>query len=217
MATVALHWAATEVTTDATVAWWQVATGILGVPAAVLGLVLTWQLVGKARLESSKIRLELQQLQQAQSQEKLIDESQPSISTDSFLSNNSAWPNLLPRLIVLYVVSTLWSLVQGLFNFISRTTGLGAVQILQPDPLLGDTPGVIAVVLALRVIAQIPQVGYWLIIVGFGWPLLMDAIRLLNLETPKWVASVRTQQALTTLAIIIPLAQGVLPGLTRPL
>jgi hypothetical protein len=39
--------------------WYQVAAGIIAVPAAVIGLPYTWILLRKARLESKKVELEI--------------------------------------------------------------------------------------------------------------------------------------------------------------
>jgi len=39
--------------------WWQVVTGIIDIPAAVVGLIYTYRLSAKTRLESRKLQLEI--------------------------------------------------------------------------------------------------------------------------------------------------------------
>lgn len=43
--------------------WWQIATGILAIPAAIIGLVYSYALVKKTRLEAVKIELEIREKQ----------------------------------------------------------------------------------------------------------------------------------------------------------
>jgi hypothetical protein len=44
--------------------WWQVVTGVLAIPAAILGLVYSFFQIQKTRLETRKIALELQRTEQ---------------------------------------------------------------------------------------------------------------------------------------------------------
>jgi hypothetical protein len=44
---------------SASPAWWQVAAGVIGIPASLIGLISSFYLIQKTRLEVRKIELEL--------------------------------------------------------------------------------------------------------------------------------------------------------------
>ena len=61
---------------------------------------------------------------------------------------------------------------------------------------------------------RIGEIGYWLIIVGLGWALLLDSLTLLNIDFPRWLRSSATQKALTTGAVLVPLVL-IFPGFSE--
>lgn len=192
------------------VPWWQVATGIIGVPAAILGLVLTWILVQKTRLEAQKTKLEIREKERALSLETPQEEGTASTRRLAGpLLEGQLVQNLILRLIVVFMVFTLWNLVRRFFDVIYSTTRLGlGTAIPDPDP----SPWIWTLWAGLQAIKAIPEIGYWLILVGLGWPLLLDALGLLNIETPAWLRSVALQRSLTAIAVLLPLAL-MFPGL----
>src|ERR1700726_4554496 len=52
-------------------AWWQIATGILAIPAAILGLVYSYFQIQKTRLETRKIALEVRQTEKESGLERI--------------------------------------------------------------------------------------------------------------------------------------------------
>lgn len=61
----------------------------------------------------------------------------------------------------------------------------------------------------VALIATVPSVGYWVIFVALGWPILIDCIRILNVKVPEWIVTDRTRKILLAVAVVAALSQGV--------
>ena len=62
--------------------------------------------------------------------------------------------------------------------------------------------------LGVALLASIPGIVRALVLVGIGWPLLIDAARLLSIEIPPFLQSARTRQVLTVIAVLAATADA---------
>ena len=162
-------------------AWYKVATGVIGIPVALLGLVLTFNVLRKTTLESRKLELEIQQkhleVQAASSDQDAVRTiAAPVVDTQRVLL-------LIVRFVVLELTVRLWNVVPSAVNYvtgIATNVALFAFRDRMVDFTESSWSFFSTSVLPL-VISLLFALVYWSIVFGFGWPLLRDTCAYLNI------------------------------------
>lgn len=138
--------------------WWEIAAGIIAIPAGILGLYYTFHLAQKVRLETRKLERELAEKEPTQ------------------LSTTNLAPPITPktqdyviRFIILEVAVRGWSLIVGIFSpfIVVASQALRDLDIYKDSHLLGKLAQTTAVTYATGA-------GYWVLFLLIGVPLLKD-------------------------------------------
>lgn len=188
-------------------AWWEVATGIIAVPTGLIGLWYTVALIRKTRLEADKAEFELQRMR-GEIEARLSKESSPAVDVFAEpLLRSQHVQDLIVRFVILSVVLLIWGLAGQVFNLVSEN-GVRAYFVQFADdperPTLGEaTFGVIA-----SLFSAVPNIGRSIVVVGLGWPLLLESFKLGNTSAPNLVKRRATYRVLLTLAVIVPVASS---------
>lgn len=200
--------------------WWEAASGILGLPGLVIGLYASIRLVKKDRLEAQKLEFELLEMREKRRATVLdADEgvAPPSDLVAGPLLEGRQFQDLVLRFIVFFMAYTLWSLVRNSSAILFDST----VFALRGDMDLDNIPGLIILILDgappdllaifvfVHAIRAIPEVGFWIIIVGMGLPIFVDAMRTLRFGVPSWLSSVPFQRLAIFVAVIVALLQSI--------
>jgi hypothetical protein len=161
--------------------WWQVTTGILAIPAAIIGLVYSYILVKKTRLETVKMELEIREKQSQVAK----------LAFESHVAGSSAVVHdvvvepvvqgrivqfILLRFIVLYLVLGFWGAIEDAFGFVLAGAMLASTRLFHTSL---DSLWVIIPVL---IVQQLPTIVHWLLFVAIGWPLFVDVNKMLGLR-----------------------------------
>lgn len=155
--------------------WWEIATGILAIPAAVVGLVYSYVLVKKTRLEVRKTELEIRE-KEAQLQSLSKPEREVAERIVAPLVRSQVWQYFVLRFILMYIVLGLWGLVEDVFSFLFRGT-LATVQSVFHVNF--EKPWII---IPLVLLQQTPKIGYWLLFFALGLPLFKDVNGVIGLR-----------------------------------
>jgi hypothetical protein len=189
--------AADDGVTATTPEWWKVATGIIGVPAAVVALFYSMALVRKTRLESRKTELEIEEKQRALAEaEKSGDTQTVTRLLARPVLEGQLVQSMILRFILLFLFLEAWSIVNNLFNLIFTGTAAGI------SWASGSEPGP-PIFILLSMIQAIPSVAYWLILLGIGWPLFQDASRMLGLTLPGFLGEREDTAAYRRVRIVV--------------
>ncbi len=126
--------------------WWQVVTGVLAIPTAILGLVYTYRLSQKTRLESQKLQLDI-----LEKEGKVRPETPRVIRRQDLFESPGAFAasiqEFVIRFIILYLAVFGWGLIERLIN--PSLNALLAVWINQQHIDVGQSwLGIFAVSLA---------------------------------------------------------------------
>ncbi|MDB6153619.1 MAG: hypothetical protein JWL90_2072 [Chthoniobacteraceae bacterium] len=165
--------------------WWQVATGILAIPAAGIGLIYSWVLIKKTRLEAAKLTAELEKQQSAAlPATEATAISQAGLPYSSALARGTI-PFLLLRYVVLQLVLYLWEFVVALYSFALNALQFGAMYSLQKFFSGDSSDKLLWVALPMVVLGYLPQIGKLLIFLSIGWPLFKDANAIIGIDLKK--------------------------------
>lgn len=188
-------------------AWWEGVTGIIAIPAGVLGLFYTWALIRKTMVETTRTEIEIQEKQStlagqlAQASAELP--ATPAELIAEPIVHGQRVQVLVVRLIVFLVVLEVWNLAGAVVSVVG-SNGLqalfrsGEVGPGVPSPATGALEVLLAVLLA------VPQVGRWLVVLGLGWPLLLDALAVANIDIPGFMRTRSFQRVLLALGLVAP-------------
>jgi hypothetical protein len=162
--------------------WYKVATGVIAIPAALVGLIASWNLARKTRLEAKKIEIEVRE------HESSVIERQPSDSAARVfaaqLSGGQRALLLLVRFIMLELTLRIWDIVpSAVRSLLTVATAGGAVWVSHANPeySFGSPYSIMVIALVPQAIGLLLGVVYWLIVFGLGWPLLKDTCLFLNI------------------------------------
>jgi hypothetical protein len=161
--------------------WYEVAAGILAIPAAVLGLAYSYILIKKTRLEARKTELEIRE-KEGRLGELSVEEKKVATEIIEPLVADRVWKYIILRFALMYISLKLWSIVSSLYNTVLGGAALGAQQIL--DVNIDDESWVIWILFPLL---KLPDLVTWLIIIGIGWPLFRDINSYLNINVKKFL------------------------------
>jgi hypothetical protein len=169
--------------------WYEIATGVLAIPAALIGLAYSYLLLKKTRLESRKTELEIAEKERALAE--VRDTSQ--VATQVIQSSeNRLLLLLLLRFVVLYLLLQGWGLVEDFFELVFAGIFVGAQKLFS----LSFNGWEVVPLVALQ---KLPKVVYWLFFFGLGWPLFKDVNRAMGINVREFlrVSSLKDIQKLS--------------------
>jgi hypothetical protein len=151
--------------------WWEIATGIIAIPAAVFGLVVAYATFRKTHLEATKIELEIREKQQAIAASGASEDVQRvARSLIDPLVDNARINYIIVRFILLYLILAFWEVFSKILNVLMTGTFLAWTQLLgmsaQGMPTISFFGG-----------TQIAQFGWIAIVIFVGVPLYRDISR----------------------------------------
>ena len=151
--------------------WWQLTTGILAIPVAIVGLAYSYVLIKKTRLEAKKTELEIKE-KQAQLDEVAKSHADFVQHVLSPIPQSPTYQSLILRLVLLFVILQAWRLLERGYQFVlyGLVAGLlaatGNLDSLDTEPLWLIIPYVI--------LREVPSVGCLIVLFVIGWPLLKE-------------------------------------------
>jgi hypothetical protein len=160
--------------------WWQIATGIIAIPAAVVALVGAVQLNQKTKLETRKLQLEI-----LKEEGKEVTQTGP-ITREELIGSTKALAvgtqDFILRFLVLYLVTSFWSVVSGVVTAVFGALGQIAALISPtlPANLKNSVP--VTSVIGAAVTTWCIEIGYVLIFLSLGVPLLRDILTYLKIR-----------------------------------
>jgi hypothetical protein len=163
---------------NAVAQWWEIAAGILAIPAAVIGLLYTYRLTQKTRLETRKLQLEI--LEKEGTAPLPRGDQLPQMYLTSTHSTLVLTLDFILRFIIYYLALTAWGIVAGLISGASRAASI----VLSMPTSFGSTDASNSgAATTLRLLELgIPVIGRIAIFVLLGWPLLKDIARFAGLS-----------------------------------
>ena len=157
--------------------WWEMTTGIIAIPAAVIGLIYSVVLIKKTRVEVRKTELEIREKETALGK---ITPAEPSLAhaliAPIFEAKNIQL--LLLRFVLLYVTLRLWALAEDAFGLLVGGAYLGA-QKLAASHFESDN---LWLMIPLLLISKLPKLGELAILLGIGLPLFRDVSAALGID-----------------------------------
>jgi hypothetical protein len=159
-------------------AWYKVVAGIIAIPAGVLGLLVTYNILRKTTLESRKLELELQAS---------ISGSAATVERPS--SDLLGLPIvqvqrallLVVRFVVLELTLRLWNIIPSTVGYLTAGVSYGFL-FANPERIAGSQRFAVVLTAIPAAIRFGFDIVYWLMVFGFGWPLLKDTCGLLGIE-----------------------------------
>lgn len=165
--------------------WWEVITGILAIPATLLGLAYSYALVKKTQHEIPKVRAETEKLELEIREKKEHLSPDAAVRAENFLQaaiqpivDFRRWQLLLLRLIVLFLLLTVWPLVERTVFLLVAGGAAGFGKLFHmdlEDPLRWYG-------YCIYLLATSPKLGYWIVLYLAGWPLLRDVSSLAGIS-----------------------------------
>jgi hypothetical protein len=164
--------------------WWEIASGILAIPVAVIGFVFSYATFVKTRLEAQKIELEIREKQKAlaESGNATPEVQQVAQSLIEPLVDNARVNYIIMRFILLYLVLLFWDVFAKALSFIATGAFLTWTNILK-------MPSQGAPVIIMYGATQLAQFGWILIVLVVGAPLYKDIARHVNFRLLWWKGS----------------------------
>ncbi len=157
-------------------AWWEITTGVLAIPAALVGLIYSFALIRKTRLEARKTELEI-----AETEGRLreVTASMPADVREAIQPSVQGQLGvlLLVRFVVLYLLLRVWNAIDTVLEYALKGTAMGIMKLTGTDTA-SNPWWLFAPYVAL---SNIPEVAYWLTFAVFGWSLLRDCSTFLGL------------------------------------
>jgi hypothetical protein len=149
--------------------WWQTVNGIIGIPITILTLAVTWFLISKTRLESKKLQLEIREKERDLADAREADDpikAAEIVAEPTFQVRASQ--DIILRAVLLVIILYIWKFIQVIF---SGQAGLGIFDL----GILGLSFQDILIVL------------YWTILAAMGWPILLDTLKALSINVPRFL------------------------------
>jgi hypothetical protein len=179
----------------------------IALPGALAVAIAAPWAVRKSRLDARKTELEILEKERALG---VAGEAKDShevvrIVAEPVLQTVRAQTILL-RFVFLYLMLQVMELLGGVLNLPLNSATLALQSAVQSDASLWHILGNLGV----AILASIPGIVRALVLVGIGWPLLLDAARLLSIEIPPFLQSARTRQVLTVIAVLAATANALL-------
>lgn len=157
--------------------WWEIATGIIAIPAAIIGLVYSIVLIKKTRVEVRKTELEIREKEAALGKIPPAEKTLAQVLISPLFEAKSI-QLLLLRFVLLYVTLRLWGLAEEAFSLLVGGAFLGAQKLTS----LSFTSDNLWVMIPLLLVSKLPKLGELVIILGIGVPLFRDVSTALGVD-----------------------------------
>jgi hypothetical protein len=165
--------------------WWEIISGVLAIPATLLGLAYSYVLIQKTRYEIPKVQAETQKLElEIQAQRKELSPAATAMA-DAFLKETiqpaldlRRFQLLFLRFLVLYLLLSVWPIIKQAVYAMVVVLAIGLGKLLHMD-LKDQTKWY---VYPFVLIAEAPDTGYWIVLFLLGWPLIRDTSSLLRIS-----------------------------------
>jgi hypothetical protein len=164
--------------------WYKIATGIIAIPAALLGLVFSYRLLRKTNLEARKLELEIQEKQdkfQSASEGEGLQALKELVEP---IGVSQRFSILFLRFIILELTLRLWSFIPAVITKILSITTYSLLFVVDPESISMDPRSVTGATFLIgpQLLDLALDAVYWVIVFGFGWPLLKDAGRVMGIS-----------------------------------
>jgi hypothetical protein len=165
--------------------WWEVISGVLAIPATLLGLAYSYVLVRKTRYEIPKVQAETEKLQLEIREKK--EQLSPAVAAeaDAFIQKAiqpaldlRRFQLLFLRFLMLYLILAVWPLVEDALSALVVGLAIGLQKLVHVNFEISNHWYIYPVV----ILAKAPEIGYWIVLFLLGWPLLRDVSSLLGLS-----------------------------------
>ena len=161
--------------TPETPKWWEVATGVISIPVALIGIAYSYALIRKTRLEIRKTELEI--IEKEQKLKKLSPKDKEAYEEIAKpVITNQKIQYLIPRFIILYLILQSWDLIKLAMEYGLEKVLLVIYLILNLD--LNN----IWLALPYIVLVNLPKLAYWITLISIGWSLFKDANSIVGLN-----------------------------------
>jgi len=159
--------------------WWEVATGILAIPVAILGLVFSYATFVKTRLEAQKIELEIREKQKAlaESGSATPEVQEVAKSLVEPLVDNARVNYILLRFVLLYLILLFWDVFSKAFTFLLTGAFLAWTNLF-------EVPKRNALEIVFYGATQLVQFGWILVVIFVGVPLYRDIAKYIGFKLP---------------------------------
>ena len=186
-------------------AWYTATSGVLAIPITLLTAVGSYYLIKKTRLESRKLDLEIVEKQR---QLQLVGQAGEPTTVGEIIAepllNSRRAQDVILRFVLLYLVLQVWGVVGDVAR--AATTGLQAAIAGSQGGMSGTTEA--ALHLLIGVIVAIPEVGYWVLFVALGFPLLLDICAQLHIDVPEKYTTQGARRAVLVIAALAAVVQA---------
>jgi len=159
--------------------WWQIATGILAVPAAIIGLKYSYQLTQKTRLEITKTELEIEEKRKVLG---TLTHARAPIEATSADQRSKITDFLILRFVILYLFSKLWGLAEDAITSVIFGAGFLTLKVMGWEERLGNLEHNNVALFGTYVVSKIPEILYWVFTFALTWPLFKDVNRALGMR-----------------------------------
>jgi hypothetical protein len=156
--------------------WWQVVTGIIAIPAGLLGLLYTYRSSQKTRLESRKLQLEILEKEGKTPEGEgaySIPRYQDIIESPRAVA--ASLQDFVTRFIVFFIAlvgaELLGSLISPFWDYMLYLWGEPAL-----DTTFGEWSDITPVTLDF-LSTMAPTIAQWVVVLLLGLPLLLDILR----------------------------------------
>ena len=156
--------------------WWQYVTGIIAIPAGIMGLFYSFVLIRKTRLEARKTELEIHEKEKEL--RTIVESGDLSRELVTPLLQSQRVLPLLLRFVLLSVALLLWGLLDQVYGWVFSGTFFAVQQVANAEMDFSNMWVIIPVVL----LRNLPDIGEWIIILGLGLPLFREITSLLGIN-----------------------------------
>jgi len=168
--------------------WYEVTTGVLAIPAALIGLAYSYLLIKKTRLEarnieleSRKTELEILEKERQLAQFGVEPRAIPSASGAAVPAHENRLLLLLVlRFVVLSLILSAWGLIEDTFTILFTGILVGVQQLFSVN-LSGWS------MIPLVILQKLPKIAYWLVFFSLAWPLFKDTNSALGINIKSFL------------------------------
>jgi hypothetical protein len=164
--------------------WWEIITGVLAIPAAIIGLKYSYHLTEKTRLEITKTELEIEE------KRRLL--GQPAVSTSPVAGATSGMGSkitdfLILRFLILYLFTRLWGLAEDVLRTALHGIGFVLVQGMHLEQRLDALDNNMAAIYGAFIAGRLTDLLYWIFTFSLTWPLFKDVNHALGLRLSNYL------------------------------
>ena len=186
-------------------AWYTATSGILTIPITLLSAVGSYYLIQKMRRESRKLDLEI--IEKQRQLQVVGQPGEPSTMAEVIaepLFHSRRVQDILLRFVLLYLVLQVWGVVRDVAS--AATFGMQAAVEGSRDGMSEVTET--ALHLFTGIVVAIPEVGYWVLFVALGLPLLLDICDQLRIGVPEKLKTPGARRAVLIVAALTAVIQA---------